>query len=1448
MADITIGAISGNINPEGNGTATFTVKLANTQPTNDVKLNITSSDVDIATIDQTVLLFTNSNWDTDQTVTVRGVPNNLVTGDRTVTITVSVDDANSDSAYDDVADKTFTATITDDDTAALTLSKNTATVTEAGGTDSFTVKLSKQPVSQVGLSVTSSDTGEVTVDLNYLFFTPDNWNTAQTVTVTGVNDDLDDGDIQPTITIAHFNGDSKFSGVSSTVTVTNTDNDTSGFTLSESTVTVTEAQTSGTFTVVLNAEPTDNVAFVVAAADATEVAVSTAALTFTTEDWDTPKTVTVTGVNDDLVDGNINSNVTVTIDTDANNTPDATYRNLTGGNAAKTVAVINNDDDDAGFTLSKTTSEISEASGTDTFTIVLNAKPSGGVQIDVDSSDTGEVVVSGGAGGSGDSGSGASGRKFEFTTGNWNTPQTVTITGQQDTIVDGPISATLTVSVNDANSSNEFDSVANQTVAVTITDDEVPGFSLSKTTSTVTEAGATDTFTVVLTKQPTDDVVLDVISSDTGVATVSSSALTFATGNWNSAQTVTITGQDDNIDADRTATITVSVDKAQTQDLYDNVAAQTVAVTLTDNDTAGITVTPSATPIEVSETGTTGTFTVVLNSQPTEDVVIGLRSPDTNEVYIVGTTLWGDNNIQKKLTFTPNNWNSTQTVTVKGQYDTIVDGDQDINVVVSVVDAESDSTFGSVGDVNVAVRVTDNSPDLTVTAADPFTVTEASGGSNTDTFTVVLTKQPTDDVKFNVVSSNTGVATVTTSPSGGVLTFTNSNWNSAQTITITGVDDSTDVNRTANVTVSVDKLNSDSYFNFITDKTVTVTLTDDDTAGITVIESDGGTSVTEAGSTDTFTVVLDSQPATKDVVLSVTSGDTGEVTVSHAKLTFTRANWDTAQTVTVTGVNDDIVDGNETTDVTIAVVDAESDSTFTGISTTVSVTTTDDDSAGLTIVGTPSVNKSGTTDTYTVVLNKAPLTDVVISNTSADTAKVTTSGDVTFTTSDWNTPQIVTVTGVSDTSLNLTDQTVVVTVAYSSGETAFNSVSETLNVTLVENKSPIVVSADTLSVNENATGTITVKLGAQPASDVVLNVVSNDTDVATVDSATLTFTNGNWDSTQNITVTGVDNDTLGNGTATITISVTDGSSSDEFDAGVDKTVTVTVVNNDTAGFTLSETTQTVTEAGTTDTFTIVLDARPATDVVLNVVSLDTSEVTVSPATLTFQNDNTGSKIWSTAQTVTVTGVNDSRRDGTTLTNIVVSVNKDGSDDNFDAVASQTVVVTAEDDDDGFLLSTNNFTVMQDKDSAATFTVKLTNQPTGNVTISTASANTNMITVSPSTLTFTPSGAGIWSTAQTVTATVPIDLLSGTTKTVDVNITLSVTNDDDDDSFESAPDQIVTATIQYIFRRRFNMDIIPATPNPYGLRLLFNNNTYSKTGSSIGRVGGTSLSSRAARKR
>ncbi len=69
------------------------------------------------------------------------------------------------------------------------------------------------------------------------------------------------------------------------------------------------------------------------------------------------------------------------------------------------------------------------------------------------------------------------------------------------------------------------------------------------------------------------------------------------------------------------------------------------------------------------------------------------------------------------------------------------------------------------------------------------------------------------------------------------------------------------------------------------------------------------TFTTEAGHTTTFTVVLDSQP-TDDVTIAIATSDATESTVSTPSLTFTAANWNTPQVVTVTGLQDFINDGD----------------------------------------------------------------------------------------------------------------------------------------------------------------------------------------------------------------------------------------------------------------------------------------------------------------------------------------------------------------------------------------------------------------------------------------------------------------------------------------------------------------------------------------------------------
>jgi hypothetical protein len=71
-------------------------------------------------------------------------------------------------------------------------------------------------------------------------------------------------------------------------------------------------------------------------------------------------------------------------------------------------------------------------------------------------------------------------------------------------------------------------------------------------------------------------------------------------------------------------------------------------------------------------------------------------------------------------------------------------------------------------------------------------------------------------------------------------------------------------------------------------------------------------------------VVLTSQPGS-NVVSNLTSSDTGEATVSPATPTFANGNGRVPQAVTITGVDDVLLNGNQVSTITVSVDDFNSD-------------------------------------------------------------------------------------------------------------------------------------------------------------------------------------------------------------------------------------------------------------------------------------------------------------------------------------------------------------------------------------------------------------------------------------------------------------------------------------------------------------------------------------------
>ncbi|VVH51235.1 hypothetical protein BPUTSESOX_2395 [uncultured Gammaproteobacteria bacterium] len=554
----------------------------------------------------------------------------------------------------------------------------------------------------------------------------------------------------------------------------------------------------------------------------------------------------------------------------------------------------------------------------------------------------------------------------------------------------------------------------------------------SATSATVAEAG-TATYTIVLSRKPTSDVAISLTSSDTTAATVTP-LLTFTRDNWSSPQMVTVTGVNDG-DTDNE---TVVISHAISGGGYDAVSMTDFTVTMVDDDgvtqlttsaTAAITqlaisatvagVTQSATAMIMSE-GRTGAYTIVLNSEPEGDVTITLTSSDTTAATVTNS-----------LTFTTSNWSSPQTVTVTA----VNDPDMD-NETVTIRHAISGDGYGSVNMSDIEVRIIDRTPNPTLKSIIQSTTVVNIDENATDTYTVVLDADPTGDVVIAMTSSDTNIVTVTPS-----LTFTTNNWATPQIVTVTSV---LDIN--VDKAVYVSHTVTGGGYNAVTMSDILVHVSDVPGEFVnktckfwliicvtwqwevikpqSIIQSATSATIAEAA-TSTYTVVLSKKP-TSDVTIRLTSSDTTAATVTPL-LTFTRSNWSSPQMVTITGVND-----NDAVREIVTISHAISGGGYDTLSTAnFTATMIDDDTAGVTQSVTSATIAESATATYTVVLDSEPTSDVTIRLTSSDTTAATVTPLLTFTRSNWSSPQMVTITGVNDG--DTANETVVISHAISGG-------------------------------------------------------------------------------------------------------------------------------------------------------------------------------------------------------------------------------------------------------------------------------------------------------------------------------------------------------------------------------------------------------------------------------
>ncbi len=1192
---------------EDGATADVEVSLGS-RPSSNVTIDLTSTNEAEVTVAPLSLTFTPENYQAPQTVRLTGVDDDRVDGPQEVTVATGPA-VSEDASYSGFDGPDITVTNLDDDSAGFRVEPVEGLETdEDGGADTFTIVLLSAPSSDVLIGLSSTNEGEGTVAPSALTFTPDNWGAPQTATVTGVDDRRVDGDVAYEVTTAPaVSGDDAYDGLDpNDVAVVNADNDSAGVVVEPTMGLVTsEAGDSASFTVVLRSAPTGEVVVPISSDDEGEGAVDLDELTFTLDNWDAPQTVTVTGVDDDVADGDVIYQVEVgmPVSTDSN------YAAL----PAQTVSLENTDDETAGVTVRPTAGlETTEAGGTDTFEVVLNSQPTAAVTISLASSDAEEATVPAAS--------------LVFTSMNWNAAQTVTVTGVDDDLADGaqPYRVTLTVASDDP----DYDGLVTPEVQGETIDDETAGVTVDPVGGLVTtEAGATASFTIVLNSEPTDDVTIPLSSDDVSEGTVSISEVVFTPLNWNSAQTVEVTGQDD-FSADGDKVYRVVTGPASSSDPnYAMVDAADVEVSNTDNETAGVAVSPT-TGLTTTEAFGTAEFTIVLNSGPAGEVRIPLTSSDPGE----GTITRGE------VVFTTDNWNSPVTVTVTGADDDVADGAQTYRIVTGAA-TSADPDYSGRDPADVTLRNTDDeTAGITVDAA-PLLSTSETG--TTAEFTVVLDSEPTADVVIPLSSRRPTEGLV----SPAELRFTSENWNAPQTVTVTGVDDMIR-DGTQRYTIALGAaVSSDPGYAGQDPDDVVLTNADDETGAVLVNADDLVTG--EDGSTDAFTVVLNSAP-TADVTVPVASNATDEATPSPLTLTFTPATWDIPQTVTATGVDDDVADGDQVYFIRLGLA-SSADPNFDRFNTPdVRGTNIDNDTAGIRVtpVDGLSTTELGGADTFSIELNSEPTARVTIPLRSSDTGEGTVAASVSFDATNWNVAQIVSVTGVDDDVADGDQVFFVRTDPATSADRGYSGLDGAdVEVTNQDDDSPGIVVTPTRGLRTNelgATAEFTVVLTSEPTAAVTIDLTSSNPFEGTVSPASLVFTAMNWDEPQTVTLTGQD-DVRQDGSQLYIVVTSPAVSSDDGYAGRNpQDVEAVNIDDETAGITvtLSASPLTTTEAGGTATFTVVLDREPTAPVSIDLTSTNLLEGTVSPASLTFSPTD-----WFTPQTVTVTGEDDAVADG-----------------------------------------------------------------------------------------------------------------------------------------------------------------------------------------------------------
>ena len=1048
-----------------------------------------------------------------------------------------------------------------------------------GETVTVAVTLSADPERTVAIPITatpqdSASSADYTVPTSVTFNTGQ---MSQTITFTAAQDEVDDDGESVLLGFGTPLPGGVSLGTTVTTTVSITDDDGAGVSVSESSLTIAEGS-SGTYTIVLNSQPTATVTVTINDPSNTDVTAEPASLTFSSTDWSSPKTVTVSAAQDaDAEDETATVTHTVT-------STDSIY----SGASANSVAVMVTDDEvPVTVQFGATTYEVVEGE-TVTVVVTLSADPERTVVIPLTHSPQ----------------SGADSPadytvppSVTFNTGQMS--QTITFTAAQDEVDDDGESVLLGFG---APLPGGVSLGTTGTTTVSITDDDGAGVSVSESSLTIAE-GSSGTYTIVLDSQPTATVTVTINDPSNTDVTAEPASLTFSSTDWNTPKTVTVNAAQDADAEDETATVTHTV--TSTDSIYSGASANSVAVSVTD-DEVPVTVQFGATTYEMVE-GETVTVAVTLSADPERTVAIPITATPQDSASSADYT------VPTSVTF--NTGQMSQTITFTAAQDE-VDDDGESVLLGFGTPLPGGVSLGTT--VTTTVSITDDDGAGVSVSESSLTIAEGSSG----TYTIVLNSRPTATVTVTINDpSNTDV---TAEPAS--LTFSSTDWSSPKTVTVNAAQDADAEDETATVTHTV--TSTDSIYSGASANSVAVMVTDDEVP--VTVQFGATTYEVVEGETVTVAVTLSADPE-RTVVIPIThtpqdgADSPADYTVPPS-VTFIAG--ETEKTITFTATQDDVDDDGESVLLGFGMTLPPAVSLGTTTQATVSIT--DDDGAGVSVSESSLTIAEGSSGTYTIVLDSQPTATVTVTiNDPSNTDVTAEPASLTFSSTDWTTPKTVTVSAAQDADAE--DETATVTHTVTSTDSSYSAASaNSVAVSVTDDEVPVTVQfgATTYEVVEGETVTVVVTLSADPERTVVIPITHTpqsgaDSPADYTVPTSVTFIAGETEKTITFTATQdeVDDDgesvLLGFGTLPPAVSL-----------GTTTQATVTITDDDGPQVTVmfGEATYTVAEGGT-QSVTVALSADPERTVVIplthtpqgGATSADYSGV---PANVTFNAEDT----------------------------------------------------------------------------------------------------------------------------------------------------------------------------------------------------------------------------------